>query len=389
MHDNESLSIETKLLHWAEETRYERAVVPPIFQNSLFLYDTMDEFMEKGSSSVFSPGHIYSRISNPTVDIAERKIAMLEGTSRCKLFGSGTAAISAAIMSHSHQGSHIVMVDTAYGPSKRIASEYLSRFGVEATFVEGTNTDEVLNAIQPNTTMVYLETPSSILFRIQDLPVIAAECKRRGITTAIDNTYCTPLFMRPKDHGIDIVIHSGSKFFGGHSDINAGVVCTDDERMEKIIRGELDLFGSILHPFSAWLLLRGLRTLEVRVERHSTNAQKVAEWLEQRPEVEQVLHLGLPSFPQYDRVQKLMKKAGGLFTFIPKSNDPAKVKAFVDSLQIFGRGVSWGGFESLALCMPMQPMDWDETRWVVRLFCGLESPDDLIADLTQALQKLQ
>ncbi len=388
MNPNSDYGWTTKLQHFGEEEKINGAVAPPIFQNSLFVFETMDELMNAMLVHPAGPNHHYSRVSNPTVDIAEKKIAMLEGTDACKLTGSGMAAITVAVLSCVSQGSHVVCVDTAYGPLRSLLTDYLPRFGVTHTFVQGNEVEEVVSAIRPETTVIYLESPSSLLFQLQDMEAIAKVAKDRGITTICDNTYNTPLHMKPHTIGIDLICHSATKYLGGHSDITAGAVCGSQARIDKIIRQEINLVGSILHPFQSWLLNRSLRTLDLRLKRHESTANMVAVWLEGQPEVSQVLHISLPSFPQRELYQKMMSGSGGLFSFIPMTQDHRKVTAFVDALQLFQRGVSWGGFESLALSLRVKPMGFEKETSIVRLFCGLEDPTDLLADLQRALPLL-
>jgi len=379
--------LNTILQHFGEEEKLMGAVTPPIFQNSLFVFDTMDDLLDAMTKQPAGPDHHYSRLSNPSVDLVEKKIAKLEGTDACKLTGCGMAALSIAVMSCVKQGSHVVAVDTGYGPLRTFISSYLAKFGVTHTFVSGCEVEEVVAAIRPETTAIYLESPSSLVFQLQDMPEIAKIAKQRGITTICDNTYCTPLHMRPHAMGIDIVCHSATKYLGGHSDITAGAVCASQERIDKIVREEIDLLGSILHPFQAWLLNRSLRTLELRLKRHEQTANTVAAWLEARDEVSHVNHISLQSFKQRELYLKTMTGSGGLFSFETKEQDPEKVKGFVDELKLFQRGVSWGGFESLALALPVHPMGYDKKRWIVRLFCGLEEPGDLIQDLEHAFRR--
>jgi cystathionine beta-lyase len=382
------LGLNTLLQHLGEEEKIRGAVTPPLFQNSLFLFDTMEDLLDNMVNHPAGPKHHYSRISNPTVDLVETKIAMLEGTEACKVFGTGMGAISAAIMSCVKAGSHIVASDTCYGPVRDFVSKYLERFGISYTWVDGRCVEEFYDAVRPETSMIYLETPSSLFFRLQDVEPIAKFARERGITTIMDNTYNTPLHMKPASLGVDMVVHSGTKYFGGHSDLTAGVVCCSSERAEQIIRGEIAYFGAVLHPFSAWLMHRGLRTLPLRLPRHEQTGNSIAAWLEDRPEVDVVHHLGLPSYPQRELVKKMMSGTGGLFSFEPKVQDEAKVMAFCNALKLFGRGISWGGFESLVVAINCQPLGYSEPRWVVRLFCGFEDPEDLIADLEQALVHL-
>ncbi len=363
-------------------------VAPPIFPSSLFVFEKLDDLHSAMADHPFGPPHHYSRVSNPTLAYAEDKIAALEGSEKCILTGSGQGAITTAMIANVQAGSHVVTLDTIYGPARVFLSEYMARFGVTTTYVTGLDTDELLDAVKPETTLIYLESPSSLLFRLQDVRKIASFAKEKGIVTAIDNTYNTPLHMNPISMGIDIVVHSATKYLAGHSDITAGAVCGSRERLESMTRYELNLLGTILHPFSAWLLNRGLRTLNLRLARHESTANLIAGWIATRPEVERVHHVSLPCFPQRELYLQMMSGSGGLFSFEPKTQDPQKIKRFVDSLELFQRGVSWGGFESLAVALQQQPLDYSEPKWLVRLFCGLEEPDDLMRDLQQAWPRL-
>jgi cystathionine beta-lyase/cystathionine gamma-synthase len=287
------------------------------------------------------------------------------------------------------QGSHIVAADTCYGPVRDFVSKYLARFGVTHTWVDGRSVEDFADAIRPETSLVYLESPSSLFFRMQDVRGVAQVAKDRGIATIMDNTYNTPLHMNPAEFGVDYVCHSATKYFGGHSDLTAGVVCCDAERADQLLRNEVAYFGAVLHPFAAWLIMRGLRSLSMRLKRHEATANVVAGWLENRPEVEVVHHLGLASFPQRDLVARDLRGTGGIFSFEPKEQATEKVFAFCDRLRLFGRGISWGGHESLVVAQHCAPSDYKEPRWVIRLFCGIENPEDLIADLEQAIPALQ
>ncbi len=383
-----SLGRNTLIQHFGEEEKIMGAVAPPIFQNSLFVFDKMDDLLDAMANNPAGEPHHYSRMSNPSVDLIEKKLALLEGTDCCKVLGCGQAALTMAVMSCVQQGAHIICVDTAYGPLINLVTDYLARFGVTHTLVLGNDVNEIIDAIRPETTCIYLESPSSLVFRLQDMETIAKVARERGITTVCDNTYNTPLHMQPHKLGIDIVCHSATKYLGGHSDITAGVLCTDKDRMEKILRSEVNLLGSILHPFQSWLLNRSLRTLPLRLKQHEATGNTVATWLEGRTEIAKVNHISLNSYPQRELYLKLMTGSGGLFSFETVQQDPVKVKAFVDALKIFQRGVSWGGFESLVVSLNVKPMGFEESKWLVRLFCGLEDASDLIADLEQALPLL-
>lgn len=388
MPDRSNMRPETLLQHLGEETHILGAVVPPIFQNSLFVFDTWDEF-KHSFEMMEHERHNYSRISNPTLDFVEKKIAMLENTDRAKVFGSGMAAISAAIMSAVHKDAHVVCVDTVYGPTRQFLSEYLPKFGVTVTFVDGCDPQEWVDATRPETTLYYLESPSSLLFRLQDLNAVCKEAKARNITTICDNSYATPLFQRPADFGVDLVVHSATKYFGGHSDIVAGIVAGNKERMLTLKYTEVALFGGALAPFPAWLMLRSLRTMPLRMKAHQTTANFVAKWLAARPEIAEVNHVGADDFAQRELRDKQMNGTGGLFSFVPKFQTEEAIKTFCNSLEIFQMGVSWGGHESLVVGTNPHPKHWDEPKWVIRLFCGLEHEEDLINDLDQALQKVR
>lgn len=377
---------DTLLQHLGEETKQQGAVVSPIFQNSLFLFDSCEAFRAEGRKTE-GTNRFYSRVGNPTLEIVEKKLAMLEGTEACRVVGSGMSAISSVILANCAQGSHIVTVDSVYGPVRSLLEDYLPKFGVSCTFVDGTCADDVIDAIQDNTTLVYLESPTSLTFRLQDLAAIGRACREKGVVTAIDNTYATPFFQNPAALGIDYVIHSCTKYIGGHSDVVAGAICTSQERMKPIRTHEISHLVSALAPFNGWLLNRGLRTLKLRIHHHQKAANEVASWLEEQSWVERVHHVSLPSFPQHALFRAQMTGSGGLFSFEPKVQDNSRAEAFIDALELFGIGVSWGGFESLALTMPLNSVKWQGSRQYVRVFVGLEDTADLIADLKQAGEK--
>jgi cystathionine beta-lyase len=375
------------LTHLGEDEKIQGAVVPPIFQNSLFLYDKAEDLLKNLTDVHEGPPYVYSRAGNPTCRIVEQKLAALEGTEGCKVTGGGISAITVALSSELESGAHAIIVDTAYGPT-RTYLEFMSKYGVSHTLVEGSCVEEIADAIRPETRVVYLESPSSLLFRLQDIPEITKIAREKKITTMIDNTYNTPLHMNPKEFGVDIVLHTASKFLGGHSDINGGAICTDAKRIEKIVANELSHYAALLHPFSAWLMLRGMRTLSVRLKHHEKTGNDIAAWLDDRSEVAKVHHISLPTFPQRDLYRKLMRGSTSLFSIEPKQQDPDRIMAFCNALRLFGRGISWGGFESLVVPIEVTMTPSTEKRWIVRLYCGLEDVEDLRADLENALLHL-
>jgi cystathionine gamma-lyase len=365
-----------------EYEKYLGAVVPPIFQNSLFV-------QEKGKSYGSNP-FIYTRMSNPTIEVAEQKIAALENGEACRCFSSGMAAITSGIMYYLEKEAHVIAVKNVYGPTRTFLEEYLTRWGISVTFVVGNTIEEFEQAIQPNTKLIYLESPSTFIFSLQDLRSVSALAKINGIHTMIDNTYATPLYQKPIDFGVDMVMHTASKYFGGHSDIVAGALIGSQIDMDKIMNFERALFGGNMDPHQAWLLTRGLRTLPIRLKQHGENALKVAKFLEAHPKINRVLYPGLASHPQQDLIHKQMTGFTSLISILPKGTDQDIIN-FIDKLAYFQTGCSWGGFESLVIPitvgMELELADHlNLPRGLVRLHIGLESVDSLIEDLDQALR---
>ena len=369
-----------------EYAEFMGAIVPPIFQNSLFLKPTPYNGIPEDNEFV------YTRVNNPTIDIAERKIAALECAEAAACFSSGMGAISAAIMHFVKKDCHIIAQHTIYGPTRTFITKYLAeKFGVTHTFVHGSDLEEIKAAIRPETTLIYLESPSSLVLYMQDIEEIAKIAKEHGIGTAIDNTYATPLHQNPYTYGIDLVCHTASKYMGGHSDIVAGVVAGSKEMIEQIAHEERELLGSCMDPHQAWLLIRGLRTMPVRVKAHGESGLKVAKWLEQQPCVKQVFYPGLDSHPQKELVDKYLKGGlNGLIGFV-YDGTAEQAREFMYSLKMFQYGVSWGGFESLVAPGSVGLTDEEAAAIgmpanVIRIHVGLEDVDTLIADLAQAFE---
>ncbi|MEJ5169857.1 MAG: PLP-dependent aspartate aminotransferase family protein [Fimbriimonadales bacterium] len=375
---------ETLLQHLGEEDHPMGALVPPLFQSAIYTYKDLDRF-EAANEAPYLDDPVYSPWGNPTVRLVERKMAALDGTEDAKLTGDGMAAIGTALLASLERGSHVVTIDSTYSTTLRLLRETLERYGVRFTCVDGRETETILDAVTPDTSVIYLESPSSLLFRLQDIRAVTSYAKQRGITTMIDNTYSTPLLQRPAELGVDVVLQSTSKYLGGHSDLNGGAICTTRERIARMAHGEVKLFGTIMAPFVAWLLLRGLRTLPLRLRHVEASANQVASWLEQRPEAEVVHHVGLRSFPQRKLFLAQMRGSTGLFSFVPKNQDRGWIKAFLEALRIFRIGVSWGGPFSLAMPAVDPTSPKDSPVHLIRIYCGLEHPEDLISDLDQAL----
>ncbi|MDP4087148.1 MAG: aminotransferase class I/II-fold pyridoxal phosphate-dependent enzyme [Bacillota bacterium] len=368
-------------------SRFHGAVVPPIYQNSLFVFEDFDRFVEAMKDE--QNNYIYWRGNNPTVEIAEQKIAALENGEKCKLFSSGMAAISSAILSFVKSGDHILSVSNIYGPAINFF-RYIEKFGISHTNLQSTDPEEIEKAITPNTKMIYLESPTTMTFKLVDLPVVANLAKQYNIRTIIDNTWATPLFQNPLDFGIDIVVHSVSKYLSGHSDLVGGALITNTDLMNKIFYDEFQLFGGAMPPNEAWLLIRGLRTLPIRMKAHQESTLKVAKFLQQHSAIKKVNYPALQNSSDYELGQKLLKGYTGLLSFELEANTFDSVRTLINSLKIFKIGVSWGGFESLIL----SPNYGHNTESLVkaginpgliRISVGLEDCDELIHDLDQAL----
>jgi cystathionine beta-lyase len=377
------------LHHMNEDDLPLHAVSPPIFQTSNFCFQDFDEFKEAISDEIHHS--LYTRGRNPTVSLVEEKLAALEGGERAKLLSAGVAAICHSIMAFVKSGDHVVCIDDCYSWVRKLLSSYLPRFNVSVTYVEGTDPDEVIAAIKPETRVMYLESPTSLTFKLQNVPVIAAEARKRNIKTIIDNTWATPIFCNPLSMGIDLVVHSGSKYFGGSSDLVAGVLVGSTEDVERIERQEFLQLGTVPDPFMAWLMLRGLRTLHIRMKTHYESTLKAASFLEKHPKVASVTYPFLDSFTQIDLARRLFRGGSGLFRINLKTKKVREVAGFINSLRLFKRAVRWGGYESLVFANVLSypdPKDAPADRLnLVRFHIGLETPEDLIEDLDNALTK--
>lgn len=364
-----------------EREKYFNAVSPPIIQSSNFAFDSIEDFRnaitnEKGS-------HIYTRGNNPTVNILCKKLAALEHTEDCLVFSSGAAAVAMSIMSHAKTGDHVVCVRKPYSWTITLLENYLSKYGVEHTFVDGKSMEAIVSAIKPNTTILYLESPNTATFELQDLEACAILAKSKGIVTMIDNSYASPIFQNPADFGIDVIIHSATKYINGHSDVVMGVVCASTKIIEKIFYNEYMTLGGIVSPHDASLVLRGLRTLKPRLLTIDANAKKVISYLSKHEKVEKVFYPFHPDFPQLELAKKQMRGAGGLFSILLKADSKEKVEQFVKHIKHFLFAVSWGGHESLIVPfvalfdIPNHPNP--EVPWnLVRFYIGLEDADFLI-----------
>jgi cystathionine beta-lyase/cystathionine gamma-synthase len=374
-----------------ERENYFNAVSPPIMQTSNFVFNTVDE-MRKAFADEYST-YLYSRGRNPTVDILRKKLAALDGAEDCLVFNNGAAATFAAVLANVKAGDHIVCVDKPYTWTQKLCNDILPRFNVTTTYIDGTAIENFERAILPNTTLIYLESPNSWDYKLQDLKAVAELAKAEGITTIIDNSYCTPIYQRPIEYGIDLSMQTATKYIGGHSDTLGGVLSGKKEMIERIFNSEYMNIGSGIQPFNAWLLIRGLRTLPARLDRITASTQKVVAYLKQHSKVESVIFPFDESFPQCELAKQQMSGACGLFTFIIKADIITQIEKFCEDLKHFFMAVSWGGHESLIIpkCSGIQPGDFNaanKEHRMLRVYVGLEDPEYLIKDLDQAFEKL-
>lgn len=374
-----------------EREEYFRAVSPPIVQTSNFAFAKVAD-LRKSFENEYATW-LYSRGLNPTVEILRKKLAALDGAEDCLVFNSGAAAIFASVLANVKSGDHIISVRNPYTWARKMFDEILPRFQVTVTYVDGTDIANFAGAVQPNTTVIYLESPNSWFFDLQDLKAVAQLAKQHQIITICDNSYCTPLFQRPYEMGIDLVIQSATKYISGHSDTVAGVLSGSRSMIERIFNSEYMNIGSGIQPFNAWLLIRGLRTLPARLERITRTTATVIGFLQKHPRVEKVIFPLDPAFPQYELAKQQMSGACGLLTFIIRAEQCSTIETFCDSLKHILMAVSWGGYESLILpkCagMPAEAFDpADSGQRSFRLYVGLEEADYIISDLSRGFEAI-
>jgi cystathionine beta-lyase/cystathionine gamma-synthase len=364
------------------------AVVPPIWQTSLFTFGSYEELEDTFAGRKRRP--IYSRGDNPTVEIFETKLAALEGAEAARAFASGMAAISAAVLSSLEAGERMVCVRHCYPDAFRLFRAILPRFAIEVDFLDGADAQAVERAL-PGASVLYLESPTSMVFEKQDLGRLAAAARSAGAVSIADNSWASPIFQRPIEHGVDLVVHSASKYLGGHSDVVAGVVAGRRDLIERINQGAFPLLGGKLSPFEGWLLVRGLRTLPLRMRRHQESGLLIAKRLAEHLRVKRVHH---PLLKVDGLDIGTLEGASGLFSF-EIDGDKEQVRRFCNALELFKLGVSWGGHESLAFPAAAGLVQAGEhnplaffgvAQETIRLHVGLEDPEDLWSDLARALE---
>lgn len=386
----------TKAIHGGHQPNQFGALASPIYQTSAFVFETAEQGGQRFSME--QEGYIYTRLGNPTNTSVEEKVALLEGAEAAVSASSGMGAITSAIWVCVKQGDHIIASKTLYGCTFAFLTQGISRYGVEVSFVDTRNLDEVRNAMRENTCLIYFETPANPNLYISDIQEISKIAHSNpGCKVMVDNTFSSPLITRPLELGADVVVHSATKYLNGHGDVIAGFVAGSKEYIDEVrLLGIKDLTGACLSPFDAFLIARGLKTLEIRMERHCANAQKVAEFLESHPSVETVLYPGLKSFPQYELAQKQMAMPGAMVSFEIKGGVEEGCK-LLNALQLIPISVSLGDAETLiqhptsmthSTYTAEELAAADIKEGLIRISVGLENYEDIIDDLKQALDKL-
>ncbi len=386
-------NIATKSIHAGKENEAFGSLVSPLYQSATFIFDNAEQGGRRFSGD--ESGYIYTRFGNPTTAELERKMAVLEGAQVAAATASGMAAVSAALLAGLEQGDHLIASRVLYGCSFALVTHQLARFGIEVSLVDFNELQQIEAAVKPNTKVVFCETPVNPHLEVFDLKGIAEICKKHQLISVVDNTFLTPLLQRPLSLGIDMVIHSATKYLNGHGDVIAGIVCGGAEIMEKV-RFILKDFGGVLSPHDAWLILRGMKTLDVRVQRHCDNAEIVAEFLEAHPKVSNVYYPGLKSHQGHKFVGKQMLRSGGVIAFELDAGFE-KCMRFVNELELFTVAVSLGDPESLVQHpASMTHSSYTEearteagiTDSLIRISVGLEQAEDIIDDLKTTLDKL-
>lgn len=399
MADDRKTRPETRLIHAGRRKSWTHLgdggggiVNPPVWRASTILYEDVAH-LKRGTQTNRDGDLFYGRRGTPTQwALAEAITAMEPGAAGTMLYPSGVAAVSAALLSVLTPGDHLLMVDSAYDPTRNFCDGFLKRWGVETTYYDPLVGADIAALMRPNTKAVFLESPGSLTFEVQDVPAIVAAAKARGVRTLLDNTWATSLYFTAIEKGVDLVITAATKYLGGHSDAMLGAVTTH-QACWMGLRRMAQMLGHFVSADDSYLVLRGLRTLAVRLKQHEASALQIARWLEAQDAVARVLHPALADCPGHFVWQRDFAGASGLFSFVLEGGDVSARSALIDGLQHFGIGYSWGGYESLAL--PVDPAayrtatSWQAAGPVVRLSIGLEHPDDLIADLAAGLDRFR
>lgn len=390
----ENVKFDTVEVHAGEPRDTYGSLIPPIYQTSTFYFASTDDAVE--ACGDYAESFAYSRITNPSLDYMEQKLAALEHGKGAVSYASGMGAVAGALFAALKCGDHVIFTKAKYSGTEDITSDCLPRFGIEHDSFQADHLEELEPLIKPNTKVIYVETPANPTMVLVDLAEVAKIAHRHGAKVFVDNTFATPYNTNPLDLGVDVVIHSLTKYIGGHGDLLGGAVISNDTEFLRQCRlGTLMHFGAVMAPFTAFLVCRGMKTLGVRMRQHNENALKIARWLEADPRIETVRYPFLESNPQYDIAKKQMRGGGGMISFDVKGGLEAG-KKFINSLKLCTLAVSLGDTETLveqaaAMTHTMIPKEVREaagiTDGMIRMSVGLEDPDDIIADLDQALSR--
>lgn len=390
-----SHSIETKAIHSGRINDEQfGSLATPLYQTSTFIFENAQQGADRFAGE--SDGYIYTRLGNPTTRQLEMRVAAMEGMEDAAATATGMAAVSAALLTNLKAGDHMISSKAVYGCSFALMNHMLKKFGIEVSFIDMTEPENINSAIKTNTKLIFLETPINPNLVVLDLEKICAIAKKHQLLSIVDNTFLTPVLQQPAKFGANIVIHSATKYLNGHGDVVAGIVCGSSDMIEEIKLTTLKDVGATMSPHDAWLIMRGIKTLPIRMERHCSNAQTVAEFLEQHPAVNRVYYPGLKSHAGYQFIGNQMKAAGGVIAF--ELNTDLKGGAdFINNMQLFSIAVSLGDAESLiqhpaSMTHSTYEPEERETAGIsdtlIRISVGLEHIDDIIHDLQQALDKV-
>ena len=394
---------ETRLAHLGNDPHRHHGIVnPPVYHASTILYPTYEAFKRRYEGDRRYTSVTYGLHGTPTTFALADAVAAIEGGHKAVVVSSGMAAIALSLCAFTRSGDHLLVTDSAYGPTRNFCDTVLARYGVETSYYDPLAGAAIENQFQPNTRAVFMESPGSLTFEVQDVPAIAKAARERGVLTLLDNTWASPLFFKPFEHGVDVSLQAGTKYIAGHSDVMTGAITVGTEERFRQVKDTAGHFGDCPGPDDCYLALRGMRTLAVRLKRHQASALQVARWLQDRPEVKRVLFPALPGDAGHALWKRDFKGACGLFGVVLHTPEEAAASRFIDALKLFQIGASWGGYESLVI--PAWPngnepggahsramrtaAPWSDPGFLIRLHVGLEDPDDLIADLRRGFQRM-
>ena len=392
MKSKKQQNLPTRIVTSGRNKQWNQGVVnTPVYRASTVLFDTFEEMysaVKNGAENKLA----YGRRGTPTHFALQESIAELEGGFATALYPSGSAAISCTLLSFLTAGDHILVVDSVYDPTRQFCNHMLKDFGVETTYYDPMIGKDITDLIQPNTKLLFLESPGSLTMEVQDVPTLCSIAHQHNLITVLDNTWASPINCRPFELGVDLSIQAATKYIVGHSDVMIGTATTTEEYWPQL-KARSYALGQCISPDDAYLAHRGLRTLGVRMKQHEKNALQIANWLTERPEVDHVRHPAFESCPGHEFFKRDFSASNGLFSFVLKNVTRNQIKQFFEGMNLFKMGFSWGGYESLIIPIfnfeqIRTATQWPQDSCVVRLHIGLEDPDDLIEDLKSAFERL-